>query len=194
MRSRFIIAFAAAALAAAGAVAQPLKLSPADPQPVASALAEGLAVSYAYPPEVRSLRDAEYYLDDGAKPGAPLVGFDYIDTEEGEETLTSGQATRVAARITGFLRFDEPGVYGIDFISNDGIKVVIGGQQVTHFDGRHPCENAGVTEVEAPVAGWYALEAIYFQRLGTACLLAEWTPPGGELDWIPNENTAYLPE
>lgn len=177
----------AAALASAG----PIKLTPADPQPAADALAEGLAVAYAFPPDVKSLRDAAYFAKE-AKPGEPLIGFDYIDTEEGEPTLTSGQAIQVVAKITGFLKFDTPGVYELDFISNDGLKVDIGGQEVTVFDGRHPCENAGVVQVEAPVAGWYPLEALYFQRVGTACLLAEWTPPGGELDWIPNENTAHL--
>ena len=187
-------AFTAAAVfvcAATMAAAGPIKLTPADPQPAADALAEGLAVSYAFPPDVKSLRDAEYFAKE-AKSGEPLLGFDYIDTEEGEPTLTSGQSIQVVAKISGFLKFDAPGVYEVDFISNDGLRVHIGGQEVSEFDGRHPCENAGVVQVEAPVAGWYPLEALYFQRKGTACLLAEWTPPGGELDWIPNENTAYL--
>lgn len=177
--------------AAAMATAAPIKMTPADPQPAADALAEGLAVAYAFPPDVKTLRDAEYFAKD-AKPGEPLVGFDYIDTEDGEPTLTSGQSIQVVARITGFLRFDAPGVYEVDFISNDGLRVHIGGQEISVFDGRHPCENAGVVHVDAPVAGWYPLEALYFQRVGTACLLAEWTPPGGSLDWIPNENTAHL--
>ena len=189
-----IRAFTAAALfacAATAALAGPIKLAPADPQPDASALAEGLAVAYGYPADVKTLRDAEYYAKDAAA-GEPLIGFDYPDTEEGDIALTSKQSIQVVAKITGFLKFDEPGVYELDFISNDGLRVHIGGEMVTEFDGRHPCENAGVVEVEAPVAGWYPLEALYFQRIGTSCLLAEWTPPGGELDWIPNENTAYL--
>ncbi len=187
-------AFTAAAVvvwAAAAAMANPIKLVPADPQPAADALAGGLAVAYAYPADVKTLRDAEYYIKE-AKPAEPLIGFDYIDTEDGEKVMTSAQSIQVIARITGFLKFDAPGVYEVDFISNDGLRVHIGGQQVSEFDGRHPCENAGVSQVEAPVAGWYALEALYFQRVGSACLLAEWTPPGGELDWIPNENTAHL--
>ena len=185
--SAAIVFLCAASIAAAG----PLKLTPADPQPSADALAEGLAVAYAFPPDVKSLRDAEYFAKE-AKPGEPLVGFDYMDSEDGDPTLTSGQSIQVVAKITGFLKFDTPGIYELDFISNDGLKVDIGGQEVTDFDGRHPCENAGVVQGEAPVAGWYPLDALYFQRIGTACLLAEWTPPGGELDWIPNENTAHL--
>ncbi len=193
-----IRAFSAAAVFACAttitaiiAAASPIKLAPVDPQPDPSALAEGLAVAYGYPADVKTLRDAEYYAKD-AEPAEPLIGFDYIDTEEGDIVMTSKQSIQVVAKITGFLKFDEAGVYQLDFISNDGLRVHIGGQEVSEFDGRHPCENAGVVEVDVPVAGWYPLEALYFQRVGTACLLAEWTPPGGELDWIPNENTAYL--
>lgn len=188
---RAISAAAVFVCTAAMAVAGPIKLTPADPQPNADALTEGLAVAYAFPPDVKSLRDAEYFAKE-AKPGEPLIGFDYIDTEDGEPVMTSSQSIQVVAKISGFLKFDAPGVYEVDFISNDGLRVHIGGQEVSEFDGRHPCENAGITQVEAPVAGWYPLEALYFQRVGTACLLAEWTPPGGELDWIPNENTAHL--
>ncbi len=101
--------------AAAMATAAPIKLTPADPQPAADALAEGLSVAYAFPPDVKSLRDAEYFAKE-AKPGEPLIGFDYIDTEEGEPTLTSGQSIQVVAKIKGFLKFDAPGVYQVDFI------------------------------------------------------------------------------
>ena len=108
-------------------------------------------------------------------------------------TLTSDKAFYVVADIKGYLKFDKPGVYEIDFISNDGLRVRVGGQEVLYYDGRHPCETGGAIQVQAPEAGWYPIEMLYFQRLGTSCLLAEWTPPGGELDWIPNENTAHLP-
>lgn len=189
-----LAAFAAGLLYGAAAIAAPLTLTPADPQPDEAALVEGLAVDYAYPPDVKTLREAEDWLGYGTEPGEPLIGFDYPDTEEGEIVLTSKNTVYVVANINGYLRFDEPGIYELDFLSNDGLKVTIGGQEVAFFDGRHPCENAGVTQVNAPSAGWYDLNALYFQRLGTACLLAEWTPPGGSLDWIPNENTAYLPK
>lgn len=194
MKTHVLGLAAALAFAATTALAAPIKVTPADPQPDPAKLVEGLAVKYAYPPEVKSLKEAEDYLDYGAEPGEPLIGFDYMDTEEGEMALTSKQSTRVAAAISGYLRFDAPGVYGIDFISNDGIQVDLAGQRISKYDGRHPCENAGVAEVDVPSAGWYEIEITWFQRLATSCLLAEWTPPGGELDWIPNENTAHIPE
>jgi len=178
---------------ASSASADPIKLTPADPQPAADALAEGLAVSYAYPPEIKTLRNADFYAKK-AEPGEPLIGFDYPDTLKGENVMTAERSTRVVAVISGFLKFDDPGVYELDFTSNDGLKVTIGGEEVSRYDGRHPCENAGAVEVEVPTAGWYPVDATYFQRLGTSCLLAEWAPLGEELDWVPNENTAYLKE
>ncbi len=145
----------------------PLELTPADPQP--TGLSDGLAVRYAYPPDVKTLAQAEALLD-GATPGAPLAGLDYRDTEDGDMTLTSTSAHHVVAGISGYVRFDAEGTYVIDFLSNDGLKASIGGQEVVFFDGRHPCEESEAVEVTVPQAGWYPLEAVYFQRTGSACL------------------------
>ncbi|MEO0363188.1 MAG: PA14 domain-containing protein [Pseudomonadota bacterium] len=183
----FAAAGAAITFGVAVAAAQPLSLSPADPQPDEATLKPGLAVDYAFPPEVLSLRDAEYWLGEQTKPGEPLIGFDYPDTDEGDPTLTSGVATRVAARITGYVKFDAAGTYDLEFEANDGLAVTIGGQEVSRYDGRHPCESTGASTVSVPEAGWYEIEAIYFQRLSTSCLLMKWGEPGTDLGWTPNE-------
>jgi len=192
VKSVVIGVFAAlGALSATVVFAGPQVLEPANPQPDASKLKQGLAVSYAYPGDVKDLAGARAALKKGAKRGMPLVGFDYPDTLKGEMALTSTKAFQVVAGIKGFIRFDKVGVYKINFQSNDGLRVVIGGQRVALFDGRHPCESTQKRSVEVPVAGWYELDAVYFQRLGTSCLLMEWTPPGGEQDWVPNDAVAY---
>ncbi|MFY9211537.1 MAG: PA14 domain-containing protein [Aestuariivita sp.] len=183
MKLSRIASFAVAVLIAGAASAAPLKLSPANPQP--GSLKPGLAVKYAFPDEVRTLSQADQALK-SAKPGRPLAGLDYWDTEEGGETLTSGQALRVVAGISGYVRFDAPGVYVIDFLSNDGLRASIGGKKVAVIDERTPCEPGDAVEVEVPVAGWYPLEAVYFQRLGTACLHMRAAPKGSAPDWMPN--------
>ena len=160
--------------------AEPLKLTLANPQP--AALSSGLAVSYANG-SVRSLRQAAR-LAKNAKPGIPLEGLDYWDTKEGEETLTSGQAKNVIAKITGYVRFEQPGIYTIDFLSNDGLQMSIGGQEVVFFDGVHSCDESDAVEAEVPKAGWYALEGLYFQRKGSACL--HMRAGIGAADWMPN--------
>jgi hypothetical protein len=171
------------------AAAQTVTLTPADPQPAEAALQQGLAVSYAYPSKVRTLADATRALEN-AEPGDPLLGFSYLDGNDGDLTLTSGSAHKVAASISGYIRFDAPGTYMIEVISNDGIDVSIGGQQVGLYDEVHACESAGVTEVEVPSAGWYEVEATYFQRKGSACLLMDWSQ-GGEMEPVPDEAFAY---
>jgi len=184
-------ALAALALAAATvADAAPLKLSPANPQP--GGLRSGLSVSYAYPNEdIRSLAEADRALSAGAQRGPALRGLDYRDTNPGEPTLTSKRDENVAAAIRGYVRFDAPGVYEMDFFTNDGLDAYIGGQRVGRFDGRQPCDSTFVTEVEVPQAGWYEFNATYFNRLNTSCLMMRWGKKGKPLKWVPNGVFGY---
>ena len=179
-----------ALLAGSAAFAAPLTLTPADPQPDAAELKPGLAVSYAYPKDVRTLEDARAALRKGRK-GPPLRGMSYEDNAEGDLTLTSKSAQKVAAAISGFIRFDAPGTYEIDVISNDGVVANIGGQPVALYDEIHACEPAGVQEVIVPSAGWYNFEATYFQRKGTACLIMDWNV-GGRMAPVPDSAFAHI--
>lgn len=169
-------AFFAFALATQG-FAQSVTLAPADPQPAAADLTPGLAVSYGYGGDMRSLDNAEAKLK-RAKPGPALRGLSYDDNTEGEKALTSDKAQKVAAAISGFIRFEKAGTFEVEFVSNDGIEASIGGQQVALNDGVHSCDPAGAVEVVVPQPGWYALEATYFQRKGTACLMMDWNADG----------------
>lgn len=189
MKSGIRAAVAVLALAAATvAGAAPLKLSPANPQP--GGLSEGLSVVYGYAPDgqdIRTLADAGAILRAGGKAGAALRGLDYRDNNTGENTLTSARAENVAAAIKGYIRFDAPGVYEVDFYTNDGLDARIGGQRVGFFDGRQSCDSTYVTEVEVPQAGWYAFEATYFNRLNTSCLMMRRAQKGKPLKWVPNK-------
>ena len=93
-----------AILSGTTAFAAPVTLSPADPQPNAGDLSPGLAVSYAYPSDVRTLDDASGALRKGRK-GPPLKGLSYEDNSEGDLTLTSRSAQKVAAAISAGARF-----------------------------------------------------------------------------------------
>lgn len=178
-------------LSAMPALADPLTLTPADPQPAEADLAPGLAVSYAYPSDVRTLEDAADALADGT-PGPALRGFSYPDNAEGDLTLTSTSAQKVAAAISGFIRFDAAGTYRVNVVSNDGVVASIGGQEVAFNDEVHACEPAGEQEVTVPEPGWYAIEATYFQRKGTACLEMDWDA-GGRMGPVPDAAFAHLP-
>jgi len=188
MKSAFIGAVAALGMAfASAAIGAPLKLSPANPQP--GGLKSGLSVTYGYAPEgqhIKMLTDARGVLKSGTQRGKPLRGLDYRDTNVGENTLTSKRAENVAASVKGYIRFDKPGVYDIDFFTNDGLDASIGGQRVGFFDGRQTCDSTVAAEVEVPSAGWYKFSAVYFNRLNTSCLMMRWAPKGSGMKWVPN--------
>ncbi|WP_299498462.1 PA14 domain-containing protein [uncultured Roseobacter sp.] len=167
-------------------LAAPLTLNPADPQPSAGALSPGLAVSYAFPNDVRNVQSARKALKRKSEAGTPLAGLSYDDTKEGDATLTSGKAMKVAADISGYIKFDAPGTYVLDFLNNDGLEISIGGHVVGDYDQVHACGYAGEIEVDVPSAGYYPLQATYFQRKGTACLMMEWGPDSDGLELVPD--------
>ncbi|WP_424978645.1 PA14 domain-containing protein [Leisingera sp. S232] len=175
-------AAAAFSVLAASASAAPLKLAPASPQP--AGIKPGLAVVYAYPQDVKTLAEASSALKISSEPGRPIAGLDNRDTEEGQNTLTAKRPMHVAARITGYVKLDTPGIHNIDFLTNDGLLANIGGQVVGEFDGRQSCDSTIMTQVEVPSAGWYPVDILYFQRLGTACLHMRMGPDGKRPKWM----------
>ncbi|CUH43332.1 PA14 domain-containing protein [Ruegeria atlantica] len=177
---------AAAAFIASSAVAAPLKLQPASPQPSPKA---GLNVKYVGTGTQRKIRNLTHakQLLPKAQPGQPLIGLDYRDTNEGEDVLTFDHHYNVAAEITGYMRFDSPGVYELETWSNDGIDAWVGGQQIGKVNSIQGCEANQRTEVEVPKAGWYPLKIIYFQKLGTSCLMMKSGKKGERFTWTPND-------
>ncbi len=165
-------------------------LTPAAPQPAASALKSGLAVKYAYG-SVESLEAAEGWRGE-ARLGKPLEGFVYGDTNGVDYALTSGSNIEVIAFIEGYLHF-KAGVHELEFQSNDGLRVTMAGTEIYTHDGKHACKTLGAIQVKAPKTGWYAMRALYFQKKGTACLDLSMRAPGGEWDWTAPEMYGHIP-
>lgn len=184
-------AAASAAIFAGAAVAGPKVLTPANPQPSRAQLTQGLQVSYATAMDIKALNQAESAIKRWGKPGKPLRGLDYADTQPGENALTSQHSQKVAAQINGYIHFDRAGVYDIDFVTNDGVRARIGGQRVGYFDGRQTCQATVTQTVQVPQAGWYEVDILWFQRLQTSCLNMRWGPEGSKLKWVPNSAFGY---
>ena len=162
-------------------------LAPASPQPAAADLAPGLAVLY-FGYLGREVEDLESY-DDG-RVGPPLANLDW-DMGDGD-VLTSGRSIGVGARITGFIRFPQAGVYQLVMNSNDGIKLVIADQPLIMDPTVHGDRFSDIASVNVPSAGWYPLLLHYFQRKGTATLQLFWQPPGGDrMVIVPAEHLAH---
>ncbi|AXT28310.1 hypothetical protein D1823_18165 [Ruegeria sp. AD91A] len=184
---RTVATAVAMSVVAGAALSAPLKLQPANPQPSPKA---GLNVKYIgtgnQHKKIRDLSQAKSMLSQ-AKPGKPLRGLDYRDTSKGEDVMTFDEAYNVAAEVTGYMRFNSPGVYELETWSNDGIEAWVGGQQIGRVTGIQGCEANQRTEVEVPKAGWYPLKIVYFQKLGTSCLMMKSGKKGERFTWTPNE-------
>lgn len=176
-------------LVASVAVAGVIELTPASPQP--KGVKKGLKVSYFTGSRaVRNLHAAKARLK-SSKPGKPLSGLNYPDKGRGAPVLTAGIPELVVADISGYIKFDKPGVYDLEFFSNDGLQVWISGKSVAKLDQITPCSSAGRPKVKVPKAGWYDFKALYFQKEGTACLESEWIKPGGSVQLIPDSAFGY---
>ena len=187
-RLSYVFAAVIATILSLPAAAQ-VVLTPANPQP--TGLTPGLKVVYGTAPDIKSLDKASWATRKHGKPGQPLRGLSYADTKPGEGALTSGIAEKVAAQINGYIRFDAPGTYDVDFVTNDGIRATIGGQQVGYFDGRQTCQPTFTETVQVPQAGWYEVDILWFQRLVTSCLNMRWGPAGGQVKWVPDAQFGY---
>lgn len=190
MKSFIVSALAAVSLLIGGAVsAQVIELAPANPQP--TGVKQGLKVNYfTGERNVRNLVQAKSKLK-WAKPGKPLPGLNFPDKGQGAPVLTSGKPMLVVADINGYIKFDKPGVYDLEFFSNDGSQVWISGKSVAKLNKITACASAGRPKVNVPKAGWYDFKVLYWQKEGTACLESEWKAPGGKRQLIPNSAFGY---
>ena len=125
----------AAAIATAPALADDVKtLQPLSPQPAAEDLKPGLGVIYAFQ-NIKWLRNVQTWIDSKGKPGEPLENLGYY-SDEGENVLTTHRDELVLAKIDGYIKFPTAGRYQLEFASNDGLQVSIGGVEVYKHDGR----------------------------------------------------------
>jgi hypothetical protein len=177
-----------AAGASQPAAADPISVKPANPQPAADTLTQGLAAEYIF----RLVRSLYSFEDsDDWRKGKPLQGLRYRSGAGG--VLTSGQGDGVCARITGFIKLDQPGRYLFATQSNDGVRVTIDNQEIIEDDGVHADQFSSNAEVTVTEAGWYTLQVLYFERKNTSTLELYWQPPDKqEFSLVPSEAFAYV--
>ncbi len=148
---------------------------PANPQPDATALKDGLAVEY-YFAKYNHIRELETWMKykDG-KPGDPIP---MLDSKAGSgAVLTSGVDDLVGAHITGYIGFDDPGAYRFQVTSNDGIRITLGGVEIFEDPDVHPDRTSDTIPVQIDQAGWYPLKILYFEKKSTATVQLHWSPP-----------------
>lgn len=164
-------------------------LTPASPQPGASALAQGLDVEYMM---IQALHVNDLEAAGKGKPGKPLKMLNW-DMGSGP-ILTHVEDEGVGARIRGYIKFEAPGNYQMKMKSNDGVRLSIGGQMVIDDPEVHAAKFSDVAQVSVPSPGWYEVYLLYFERRGTATLELHWQPPGaGGFEFVPASAFAHAP-
>lgn len=185
---RLISAAMAASLAVSLAVAAPLQgAKPVQPQPAADKVAPGLSVNYLY---MMFSHVSEVPKAGKGKPGPEIAVLDH-DTDSGN-VLTANNSMGVGALINGLIKFDRPGTYVFEIMSNDGVKLTIGGVLIHEDPGIHADTTSPPIELAVTEPGWYPLSIDYFQRKGTSALRLMWTPPGGTKQVVPAAALAHL--
>jgi len=183
-----VLVLVLSAMAAAPTLADTYNPKPADPQPSADSLAPGLSAEYIF----RLVRSVSSFEDsDDWRKGKPLPRLKYKTGAGG--VLTSGQSDGVCARITGFIKLDQPGRYLFATQSNDGVRVYLSGEDIIYDDGVHTDQFSSNAEVMVEEPGWYPLRVFYFERKNTSTLELYWQPPGKQqFEIVPAEAFAHL--
>ncbi len=167
-------------------------LAPADPQPAAADLKPGLGVKYLIE-KFDSLREIEE-MATWSKPqaGEPLPRLNY---HVGEGAVLSNHNTDlVGAFIDGFIRL-EAGTYLFSVQHNDGVRLILAGQEIYEDGEVAPDRFSPNLEVTIDKPGWYALSLLYYEKRNTSTLELYWQPPGtDEFVFVPGEAFAHLPD
>lgn len=163
----------------------------------AAALKPGLKVSY-MSWDFKTLDTFDELLEDGEFTPSGTIpraedfsgeepALEYVRSE-GNAVLTSDTKILIGAHITGFVNFQEPGAHTLWVLSNDAVRVSIGGEDVYELDGRHP----DTMSVDIPIVidkpGWYPIEIRFFQRYVSSALAVYWHTPSAaecEMDGCP---------
>lgn len=166
-------------------------LAPVAPQPAEAALKPGLSVRY-YLKSSRNLKtipsesSAQKY-----KTGEPIL---YLNHQFGRgNVFDSGVNRLVMMRMKGLLHLPQSGKYGFRALSNDGVRIYLGGQKIIDDPRWHSDRCSHPAEVDIQTAGWYEFNVEYFQRKGTAALKFYWQPPGADvLSIVPGEAYGHM--
>lgn len=119
--------------------------------------------------EIRSFADLE----------AALPSDDLIEVEAvGVNREIRPRDEWFALSFSGGLRIEQPGIYEFHLISDDGGRLVLGGEELIRMDRMQRATREMVVAVLEP--GIYDLRIDYFQGVSNRRLDFEWRPPGAD--------------
>jgi hypothetical protein len=172
-------------------------LVPVIPQPDSVSIQGGLSVWYL--PEFNYEHVSEMPKGDppyswGFAGKKPILIIDR-KFEPQEKVWDSGHHRGIALQMDGMIKFPTSGQYTIMALSNDGLRVYIGGKRVINDPDWHGDQFSRKNKLEISESGWYPFKLKYFQRRGTAALKLFWKKPGDEdFSIIPAEVYGHIPK
>lgn len=165
-----------------------------DPLSLSESPEQGLGVHYYYEfyRHIDHMPSDDSMLAKGtAGQAIPFLNHHFIDEEN---VFGSSEAKGVGMLLTGYLKMTEPGEYRFQAMSNDGVRVTVGGQVVILDPTVHSDSLSKVGNFVVDSPSWHPLSVKYFQRKGTARLELYWQPPGAaEFEIIPAAAYGHLP-
>ena len=162
----------------------------ASPQPEDAQLQPGLNATFLYDDfqVIDKMPTAPEKIAKG-KYGKPVANLDA--SSQSGELWDAGAKTRYGAYFTGLVKLPA-GKVVLSAISNDGVRVMVGGVRVLNDPEPHPDRRTESAPLNIATAGWYPILVQYFQRNGKARLTVSWQVDGGSETVIPPEAFARL--
>ncbi len=156
-------------------------------------LAPGLAVRY-YKRKFRHIDQmptGKAEVTEGVA-GAPIT---YINHRFGSKgVFDSRRRIKIGVRLAGFLHFDQPGIYRLRTISNDGVEVYLNGVTVVSDPGIHSAHEMISNPIRIKKKGWYAFKIKYFQNKKSAVLrFSRQHPKSNTFEVVPPEAYGHKP-
>ncbi len=91
------------------------------------------------------------------------------------------------------MHIEKAGMHEFEVTSNDGIKILLGRQQIYVNPGVHADWVSDPIPVEIGAPGWYPLEVFYFEKKNTSTIILKWKPPGAEtFEVVPASHLKHL--
>jgi len=126
-----------------------------------------------------------------AKKGTPGKPIAFLNHRfDNSPVFGSGQNQGVGMELNGLIRLATIGPYRFKALSNDGLRVYIGGHLILNDPDVHGDRFCGPATLSVDQAGWYDIKVRYFQRKGTAAISLQWQVPGDQ-DFVPVPAEAY---